>query len=122
MDDKVVLSPSGSLVLDVWRELPCRYTHIELDAFCMMPNHVHGIVVITADKASPHGLLEIVRAFKSLSARRINVARRTPGIPFWQRNYYEHIIRNPEEWAKIRDYILTNPDHWQEDQLHPAAR
>lgn len=56
-----------------------------------------------------HALPEIVRAFKSFSARRINELRDTPGLPIWQRNYYDHIIRHERELNAIRQYILDNP-------------
>ena len=62
-----------------------------------------------------HGLPEIVRAFKSFSARRINQKRRLPGIAVWQRNYYEHIIRNQSDLDCIRLYIGDNPRRWAED-------
>ncbi|MGB8214936.1 MAG: transposase, partial [Anaerolineales bacterium] len=65
-------------------------------------------------------LSEIVRAFKSFSARRINVLRKTPGIPIWQRNYYEHIIRNEDEFYRIQSYIESNPVHWMEDTENPG--
>ena len=51
---------------------------------------------------SSYGLPEIIRAFKSFSARRINTIRNTPGASVWQRNYYEHILRNEAEWGRIR--------------------
>ena len=59
---------------------------------------------------------EILRQFKTFSARRINQLRNTPGVPVWQRNYYEHIIRNEEEYHKISEYIINNPIKWQEDK------
>jgi len=62
-----------------------------------------------------HGLPEIVRAFKSFSARRINQKRRLPGEAVWQRNYYEHIIRNQSDLDRIRLYIDDNPRRWIED-------
>jgi REP element-mobilizing transposase RayT len=61
-----------------------------------------------------------VRAFKSFSARRINELRKTQGIPVWQRNYYEHIIRNDEEHNRIHLYIEANPANWMEDNENPA--
>lgn len=67
-----------------------------------------------------HALPELVRAFKSFSARRVIILRRSPGVPVWQRNYYEHIIRSEDEWRKIHDYILTNPARWDEDRENPA--
>lgn len=66
-----------------------------------------------------HGLPEIVRAFKSFSAKRINRLLRTDGIPVWQRNYYEHIIRNEREMDNITKYIETNPSRWNDDDENP---
>jgi hypothetical protein len=63
-----------------------------------------------------HGLPEIIRAFKSFSARRINEIRRTPGLSVWQRNYFEHIIRNDKSLNQIREYIAINPQRWQDDK------
>jgi hypothetical protein len=62
-----------------------------------------------------HGLPEIVRGFKTFSSRHINKWRRTPGVPLWQRNYYEHVVRNESELNRIRKYICANPAHWDED-------
>jgi len=64
-------------------------------------------------------LSEIVRQLKTFSARRINTIRRTPGAPVWQRNYYEHIIRNENEMNRIREYIINNPIKWETDRNHP---
>ncbi len=132
------LSAYGSIVAATWESLPDHYPFIELDAFVVMPNHVHGIVVLVDASAAPlppaetglepasiysghhHGLPEIVRAFKSFSARRINQSKDIQGQPFWQRNYYEHIIRNERAYLAIREYILSNPAHWGADQLNPT--
>ena len=104
-----------------------------------MPNHIHGIVVISDHDAAAglvgaglrpaptepvgrrHGLPEIIRAFKGFSARRVNALRGTPGAPVWQRNYYEHIIRDEIDLDRIRQYILDNPLRWEEDRENPAA-
>ena len=61
------------------------------------------------------------RAFKSASTLRINQIRKTPGVPVWQRNYYEHIIRDEQSYEKIAAYILNNPRQWEEDQLFRTA-
>ena len=68
---------------------------------------------------SRHSLSEIVRGFKSFSARRINTLRHTEGIPVWQRNYYEHIIRNEPEMDRISRYIESNPLRWADDGENP---
>ncbi|MEW5872992.1 MAG: hypothetical protein AB1894_27275 [Chloroflexota bacterium] len=69
-----------------------------------------------------HGLPEIVRAFKSFSARQVNFLRRTSGAPVWQRNYYEHIVRNEEEMAHLQEYIRQNPLRWENDQENPERQ
>ena len=66
-----------------------------------------------------HGLPEIVRAFKTFSARRINESRRTPGESVWQRNYYDRIIRDEDELNRIREYIIDNPLKWDLDNDNP---
>lgn len=65
-----------------------------------------------------YALAEIVRQLKTFSAKRINKTRNTPGTTIWQRNYYEHIIRNEASYLKIAEYIQTNPLKWQEDIYH----
>ncbi|MGK0617738.1 transposase [Meiothermus cerbereus] len=68
-----------------------------------------------------HGLPEIVRQFKTFSARRINEHRGTTGTPVWQRNYYEHIIRDDASLNRIRQYILNNPIKWALDGENPVV-
>ena len=60
-----------------------------------------------------------MRAFKTFSARRINEMRATPGVRLWQRNYYEHVIRDDAEWNLVREYIAYNPSRWDEDWENP---
>jgi hypothetical protein len=64
----------------------------------------------------------MVRSFKSVVTKRINELRGAPGVPVWQRNYYERIIRDPGEMARIREYIALNPAHWATDENNPARR
>lgn len=71
--------------------------------------------VTAVPSARPYPLSEIVRAFKSFSARRINAVRQTHGVPVWQRDDYEHIIRNEQERQQICEYIQANPAHWPQD-------
>jgi hypothetical protein len=79
----------------------------------------------TASDSTPppqkrHGLPEIVRALKSFSARLINQRRDTQGVPVWQRNYYERIVRNEHELNTIRQYVYENPMKWEMDMDNPA--
>ena len=135
------LNVYGRMVQKAWNGLPGHYPHIALDAFVIMPNHIHGIVVLAtpvgaglkpaptpksahAPKPAPtprHGLPEIVRAFKTFSARQINRLRHTHGTPVWQRNYYEHIIRNKAALKRIRQYVKANPAYWEKDRENLAG-
>ena len=131
--DEMELNEAGRVVQAAWDDLPEHYRHVELDAWVVMPNHVHGIITLV-DPANvgaglrpaptPHGAKrhppsEIVRAFKSFSARRINEHRNSPGSPVWQRNYYEHVIRNEKSLHDIRQYIVHNPAKWADDPDNP---
>ena len=73
----------------------------------------------TATAQTP--LSEIVRQLKTFSAKRINLLRKSTGEPVWQRNYYEHIIRNNESYLKIGEYILTNPIQWENDRYYSGG-
>ena len=128
LDGKIILNKYGLIVKTIWNDLPNHYNHIKLDEYVIMPNHIHGIVIINDDvgagfKPAPtikrHGLPEIVRGFKTFSSRRINQYRNTPGQKLWQRNYYEHIIRNDDELNRIREYIINNLLKWETDRNHP---
>jgi REP element-mobilizing transposase RayT len=128
---EIRLKSAGRIVQDVWSDLPMHYPYAQLDAFVVMPNYVHGIIMLTDDmtvgagfKPAPitrHGLPEIIRAFKTFSARRINELRHTPGISIWQRNYHEHVIRDEQSLSRLRQYVLDNPAQWEFDRENPAA-
>jgi len=70
-------------------------------------------------RPTPDSIPTIVRLFKSATTARINRARHQPRLPVWQRNYYEHVIRDEAEWASIREYIEANPACWAEDRENP---
>ena len=108
----------GAIVSSCWRALPRHYLYVELDSFVVMPNHVHGIVFLTdvGVVERRHDLSEVVRAFKSFSARRINERRDAKGTRLWQRGFYEHIIRHGDSLNGIRGYIETNPLRWHLDR------
>lgn len=107
---------------------PVHFPNVQLDTFVVMPNHVHGIICLTAIPAvvgarlpRPYTLGQIVAYFKYQSTKSINLMRGTPGVTVWQRNYYEHTIRDEESLHRIRQYILNNPARWVFDQENPAA-
>ena len=150
VDGKIRLNTAGSAVQAVWNELPRRFARLELDAFVVMPNHVHGIAAFVgaglalpgdegvarkgAASSTPTrghaeygtaggapALGDVVRAFKSLSAIRVNRLLTRSG-PLWQRNYYEHVIRDEDELKRIREYIANNPMQWELDRENPGYR
>ncbi|VXD19586.1 transposase [Planktothrix paucivesiculata] len=67
----------------------------------------------------PKSLSSLIAGFKSATTKKINIIRDTPKNPVWQRNYYDHIIRNDESLERIREYVQNNPLSWENDQLHP---
>jgi putative transposase len=202
---QIQLSHFGEIVLKCWHRLSRHYPNVIVDEFMVMPNHVHGIILIGANIvgagnvgvganivgaglqnrniidvkpartmmddanighqvnggyvgaglqygnvidvkpartmmddvniAHPmnggnmanggeiiYPLSEIIRGFKTFSARRINELRGIAGVPVWQRNYWEHIVRNKEEMQRIREYIVNNPLRWEMDKLNPVGR
>jgi putative transposase len=132
VDGEMRLSEIGQIVRDVWNSLPARYSDIELDAFAIMPNHMHGVIVIVGGVGAIHELplreqrrnmllSKIMGYFKMNTAKRINELRGTPGVPFWQRNYWEHVVRDDIDLNRIRQYIENNPQRWHEDQLNPIV-
>ena len=142
INGEMQLSRYGETVQFNWNILPKRYPNVELDAFIVMPNHVHGIILLDASglegtglerlsadaskfsgKPAPtpsklYGLSEIVRGLKTFSARRINQIRGKSGVAVWQRGYYERIIRDEESLIAIREYIIKNPLCWEKDKLY----
>jgi len=128
-DQTMLLTLYGKTVQSCWEQIPDYYSDVLLDSFIVMPNHVHGIIIINNSvgaglKPAPtkrHAFSEIVRAFKTFSARRINKIRESPGVPVWQRNYYEHIIRDEKELSTIREYIESNTLGWELDKENPET-
>ncbi len=129
------LNDAGQMVEDEWSRTSAVRPNVQLDAFVVMPNHIHGIICIADDgrgtaRRAPTverfghpvrgSLPTIVRAFKSATTKHVNEMRQTPGVPVWQRNYYEHVIRDEYELDHIREYIVGNPARWEEDVNNPG--
>ena len=169
---KMILNECGLIAYNEWAKLPERYPNIELDVFQIMPNHIHGIIVIpvgatlavapvsgdstvapvsgdsTVAPDSEHSAItpdstggdetggnenwarvnraptvgDIVGAYKSLVANgclEIYKSKNEMMGKLWQRNYWEHIIRNDASRHRISEYIINNPAKWSDDKLHP---
>lgn len=123
VDAEMRCNALGDGVWEIWRGLPLHYPHVQLDSFVVMPNHAHGIIVLTDAPMPPgkkrHPFTEVMRSFKSFSSRAINVVLGTPGVSHWQPNYFEHVIRNQREFDRIRRYIENNPRRWWFDRFSP---
>ena len=110
----VLKQPDVSKILEeTWYALPQRFSSVVLDHFILMPDHVHFILWLQPDKESHPLLGNVVGAYKSITARAALQYLRTQGQlsgnHLWQRDYYEHVIRNEEDLNQTRDYILDNP-------------
>jgi putative transposase len=121
----------GTMVADEWTRSARIRQEIVLDEFVIMPNHIHGIVHVGATEVgvirsvgatgrsplprgpAPKSIGAFVAGFKSAATRRINELKRTPGIPVWQRNYWEHVVRSDDSLNLIWEYIVNNPLRWQ---------
>jgi len=142
VDGAMCLNAYGQIVQEEWfRTADLRpYVRLEADEFVVMPNHVHGILWTvdnddvgaqrrcaptepvggtTSANVKPGSLGAIIRAFKSAVTKRINQMRGTPSAPVWQRNYWEHIIRDERALRAIRRYIINNPLRWHLDRYNP---
>ena len=133
LDGEMTFNDAGRIINECWHDLPDHYPYVALDAFVLMPNHIHAVILIMdtvgaglkparTRREERHALPEIVRGFKTFSARRINLAIGRTGQPVWQRNYYEHVIRNERDLDSKRQYIVGNPAKWQEDPDNPRKR
>ena len=123
----MVLNKYGMIVKKHWQSLPNRFP-ILLDKYIIMPNHIHGIIHIInrAHRDAPlrghkrSVLSQCVGYFKMNTAKQINILNKTPGQHLFQRNFYEHIIRNENDLNEIREYIKNNPQMWDRDRDNPA--
>jgi REP element-mobilizing transposase RayT len=133
----VQLNKYGHIVETEWIKTADIRKNVELDTYAIMPNHFHGILLITDNcRGTEHraptveqfgklvsgSLPTIIRSFKATVTKQINQLRNTPGSSVWQRNYYEHIIRNEKKLNKIRKYIINNPLKWLLDRENPDRK
>lgn len=123
----MILAPLGRAAANCWNEIPEHFPFVVLDEFVVMPNHVHGIVVIdkpssavgTPNRFGPQSqnLASIVRGYKTGVTK---FARQNDILFAWQERYHDHVIRNETEYHRIRQYICENPQSWTDDTFYAS--
>ncbi|MEH2196619.1 MAG: transposase [Nostoc sp.] len=141
VNGEMQLNSLGHIAFNCWQTIPDHFPHIELDTFVVMPNHLHGILIITDKpvgtqqfcalnqhldcnteqfgKPLPGSISTVIRSYKGVVSKRINKIWQIKGQSIWQRNFYEHIGREQKSVDNIREYILYNPLHWADDLENP---
>ena len=142
IDGVMLLNEYGSHAKECWIAIPEHFPNVELGVYVIMPNHVHGIIIITDrivevvgavgvqhavplqpqsnSKIKPGSLNAIVRSYKSALTKQIHEEDEFSPEKIWQRSFHDRIIRNKEEWRRIHLYIEANPTNWQEDRDNPV--
>ena len=130
VDGEMRLNDAGHTAQECWHAIPIHFSHVDLDAFVVMPNHVHGILVVVDSLASEGAknfsplrgtsktVGSVVRGFKIGVTTWMRTNTVIHGV--WQRNYWEHIVRDESELNRIREYIVNNPGQWEMDRLYPG--
>jgi len=138
VDGEMIFNESGLIAVGEWKRSSTVREEIEIDSFVVMPNHLHGIVIIKEKNEdsdvgasgrtpllcgpAPKSLGSLINGFKSSVTKRVNILHHTPGAPLWQRGFYEHVIRDTDNMNLIREYIITNPARWALDRENPELK
>ena len=112
----MILSPEGKIAEDHWKDNPTHYENIALDEFIVMPNHLHGIIIIREGQAEGlhYSLQRIIGSYKNVVSK--DVRNKVNKDFAWQPSFYDHVIRKDESLDKIREYIKNNPLKWELDR------
>jgi putative transposase len=133
VNDAMRLNELGGIVADEWRRTATMRLNVALDEFVVMPNHFHALLAIESSRRgvlnTPSGKFHspsqtigaIVRGFKAATTKKINECRGRVGEVLWQRNFYEHVVRDEAELSRIREYIVNNPAQWALDRENPRT-
>ncbi|MCB0282226.1 MAG: transposase [Calditrichae bacterium] len=135
LNGQMHLNTFGQIAQNEWEKTFKLRSNLAMQDYTIMPNHIHGIIQITGKetgKVTVHRDLTnlerfgkpvkgsvptIIRSYKSAVTKRINELRKSPGAIVWQRNYYEHIIRDEQALNSISIYIRNNPVKWEDDKF-----
>jgi putative transposase len=116
VNETMELNTCGYIARSHWQQLSQHHSNIIIDESIVMPNHLHGIIILESSIDNTKSISEIIRGFKTFSAKKINKERGLRSVPVWQRNYYDRIIRNELELDRVRQYIINNPRNWDADK------
>ncbi len=148
VNGEMQLNQLGKIIKNTWNEIPLHFRNTSCEIFVIMPNHIHGIINIIEDgpvgathesplpfspipkspkpepphkstTLKPGTLGAIVGLFKSTTSKRIHQSGLMNDQKIWQRNYYEHVIRDEDDYHQIADYIKTNAINWEYDHENP---
>jgi REP element-mobilizing transposase RayT len=129
-DGRLIPSLAGKTVAEEWARTPAKRSNFQIDEFVVMPNHLHGILIVTTElPRAPEQLTEagprlrspsnsvgaVVRGFKAATTTALNRMAGTPGMPLWQANYHDRILASDREIQSAREYIRRNPANWPDD-------
>ena len=133
VNGEMELSSAGEIVQAVWDDLPNHHAGLELDAFVIMPNHIHAILALVGRVCDPpcpmrqntHNQPSQRSPKSSVPSRRFRPDESirlddVVGVPVWQRNYFERVIRSDRELLDTREYIQGNPVRWDSDEENPS--
>jgi len=137
------LNQAGKIVKQTWQNIPMHFSNTSCEIFVVMPNHIHGIIDIINDEivgarhasplqsnrlkpqsqwvngVKPQSVGAIIGSFKSAVTKQLHQTKTINQEKIWQRNYYEHIIRDEDDYQHTADYIKTNPYNWENDHENP---
>ncbi|MCY4020498.1 MAG: transposase [Chloroflexi bacterium] len=136
IDGEMALSPLGEIACEEWRHIARARSNVELDRYVVMPNHLHGLFIVTGGHEDnlgqgaksrhverrprlPAGSLgAIISQYKAAVSRRAWSGLICRSQRIWQRNYFDHILRDESSLNEIRKYIIENPARWRDDSLY----
>ena len=113
----VALTAIGRIVEEQLRLLPGRFPSLSVDRYVIMPNHIHLLLTLSGDSAG--GAIPSPTITNMVGALKSQASRLSGAAPLWQRSFYDHVIRNEDDYRQIAEYIETNPARWGDDRFHP---
>ncbi len=139
-EDKMVLSQIGEVVRTCWLEIPFHFSNLEMEAFVIMPNHLHGIMIVQPGRQNLNSQIEAkeliesfgkpvvgsipttIRSYKAAVTKCVRDVGLLQDRQVWQRGYFERVLRGSREFINAKDYIIKNPLRWAFDEENPRRK